>query len=82
MVLTKIVKDSGGHLSVHFTLTFRLIIKIMELSRYQMEALIFDTGFEKSRNFYVRNHIFKFVIVTLRGYNQGKIVKKYSEAVY
>ena len=47
-----------------------------------METAIFDTGFEKVRKSYVRNDIFKFVIVTLRRYNQGRIVKKYSEAVY
>ena len=46
-----------------------------------METPIFDTGFEKRRKFYVRN-IFKFVIVTLRRYNQGQIIKKCSEAVY
>ena len=48
----------------------------------KMETPIFDTGFEKSREFYVRNGIFKFVVVTLRSYIQGQIVKKCSEAVY
>ena len=44
-----------------------------------METPIFDTGFEKSRKFCVRNDIIKFVIVTLRRYTQGHIVKKCSK---
>ena len=47
-----------------------------------MEIPIFDTGFGKSRKFYVRNDIFEFFIVTLRKYNQGQIVKKFSKALY
>ena len=47
-----------------------------------METPIFDTRLERSRKFYVRNDIFKFVTVTLRMYNQSQIVKKCSEAVY
>ena len=68
MVLTNIFKDFRGHLKVK--------------TIFKMETPIFDTRFENSRKFYVRNYIFKFVIVTLRRYNPGQIVKKCSEAVY
>ena len=47
-----------------------------------METPIFDTGFKKSTGFYVINDIFNFVVVTLRKYIKGKIVKKCSEGVY
>ena len=84
MVSTKIVKDSRGHLSVLMTLTFRSIFKVIWRSRpfFKMETSIFETGFEKNRKFYIRNYIFKFIIVTLKNYNKGQIVKKCSEAVY
>ena len=35
----------------------------MLLTKIVKETPIFETGFEKSRKFYVRNNIFKFVIV-------------------
>jgi len=41
----------------------------------------FDTEFEKSGKFYVRNDILKFFILTLRRSNQGQVFKKRSEAV-
>jgi len=41
----------------------------------------FDTGFEESGKFYVRNNILKFFILTLRRSNQGQVFKKRSEAV-
>jgi len=41
----------------------------------------FDTGFEESGKFYVRNNILKFFILTLRKSNQGQVFKKRSEAV-
>ena len=46
---------------------------------FKIQTPNFDTGFDKSRKFYVRNYIFKFVIVTLRRYNQGQIVKLLSK---
>jgi len=41
----------------------------------------FDTGFEKSEKFYVRNDILKFFVLTLRRSNQGQVFKKRSEVV-
>jgi len=41
----------------------------------------FDTGFEESGKFCVRNDILKFCILTLRKSNQGQVFKKRSEAV-
>jgi len=46
-----------------------------------MEPPTFDTGFEESGKFYVRNDIFKFFILILRRLNQGQVFKKRSEAV-
>jgi len=43
---------------------------------------IFDTGFEESGKFYVRNDIKKFFILSLRRSNQGQVFKKHLEAVY
>ena len=84
MALTKIDKNSGGHLSVLITLTFRSILEVIWRPRpfLKMETPIFDAGFEKRRKFYVGKYIFKFVILTLRRYNHGQIVGKCSEAVY
>jgi len=42
----------------------------------------FDTRFEESGKFYVRNDILKFFILTLRRSNQDQVFKKRSEAVY
>ena len=73
MVLTKIFKDSGDHLSVLMTFTFRSIFGDIWRFRpfLKIEKPIFAIGFEKSRKFYVRNDIFKFVIVTFRSFIQG-----------
>jgi len=46
-----------------------------------MGSPTFDTGFEESGKFYVRNDILKFFILTMRRLNQGQVFKKRSEAV-
>ena len=59
MLFTEIVKGSGGHLSVLMTLSFRSVFEIIWRSRpvFKSKPLFLDTGFEKSRKFYVRNDI-------------------------
>jgi len=42
----------------------------------------FDTRFEESGKFYVRNDILKFFILTLRRSNQGQVFKKRSGALF
>jgi len=46
-----------------------------------MGSPTFDTGFEESGKFYVRNDILKFFILTMRRSNQDQVFKKRSEAV-
>jgi len=81
IVQIKLVQDNGSHLSNLMNLTLRSIFKVIWRSElfFLMGPPTFDTGFEESGKFYVRN-ILKFFILTLRRSNQ--VFKKRSEAVY
>jgi len=69
MVKARIVKDNGGHLTVLIVLTFRSIFKVIWRLRsfFKIRTPIFDTGFEKSRKFYVKNDIWIFFLSPRRG---------------